>query len=138
LGGHFLVSRTIILHPGNRQHALRTLSDAPDGYVLTVAEPKRTLDQNSLFWALLSELSVRKVAGREATPEAWKLLVMHACGHACQFEIGLNGQPFPVGFRSSKLTKRQMGDLIDWIYAYASEQGVTLEHVAPAHMKETR
>ena len=133
-----MAGKTIILHPGNRQYALRTVSEAPDGYVVTIAEPKRTLDQNALLWALLTELSVQKVAGREATPAAWKLLVMHACGHACQFEIGLNGRPFPVGFKSSKLTKRQMADLIDWIYAYASEQGVALEHVAPKHMEEAR
>ena len=129
-----------VILAGERQrfHAKKLIDQAPNDYVVTINEPRRSTDQNSLFWALLSELSVRKVAGREATPEAWKLLVMHACGHACQFEIGLNGQPFPVGFKSSKLTKRQMGDLIDWIYAYANEQGVTLEHVAPAHMKETR
>jgi hypothetical protein len=93
---------------------------------VTVKPQRRTNEQNDLMWALLTELSKAKPNGREHTPETWKVLAMHACGHACQFEIGLNGQPFPVGFRSSQLTKSQMGDLIDWVHAYASEAGVNL------------
>jgi len=73
---------------------------------------------------MLSDLSRAKPEGRLHTPEVWKQLVMHACGHAVQFEIGLNGQPFPTGFRSSRLSKAQMGDLIEWIYAYGAEHGV--------------
>lgn len=73
---------------------------------------------------MLSDLSRAKPEGRMHTPEVWKHLVMHACGHAVQFEIGLNGQPFPTGFRSSRLTKAQMSDLIEWVYAYGAEHGV--------------
>jgi len=58
------------------------------------------------------------------TPDVWKHLVMHACGHDVQFEIGLDGKPFPTGFRSSKLTVGQMSDLIEWIYAYGAEHNV--------------
>jgi hypothetical protein len=50
---------------------------------------------------------------------------MQACGHAVHFEAGLSGEPFPVGFRSSRLTKRQMCELIDFIQAWGDEQGVT-------------
>ena len=114
-----------------RDFAARLVRSAPDGYLVQVLPPKRSLAQNSYFWQLLSELSKAKPNGREHTPDTWKLLVMHACGHACQFEIGLNGQPFPVGFRSSKLTRQQMSDLIEWIHAYAAEAGVTLTRIAP-------
>jgi len=79
------------LHAGNRQHAARVLGQAPDGYVMTIAEQKRTLDQNSLLWALLTELSKAKPNNRIHTPDTWKLLAMHACGHDGQFEMGLNG-----------------------------------------------
>ncbi len=116
----------IIAGDKQRDWAKRLIALVPLGWVMTLRAPKRTLEQNDLFWALLTDLSKAKPNGREHTPETWKLLVMHACGHACQFEIGLNGQPFPTGFRSSQLTKAQMSDLIDWIYAYAAEAGVTL------------
>jgi len=49
---------------------------------------------------------------------------MHACGFAVQFEMGLNGQPFPTGFSSSRMTTAEMSELIEWIYAYGAEQGV--------------
>jgi hypothetical protein len=62
--------------------------------------------------------------GRCHTAEVWKELFCHACGHAVQFEIGLNGQPFPTGFRTSKMSKAQMGDLITFIQAWGDEHGV--------------
>lgn len=122
------MTHTVIL-TGDKQRdfAHKLVAQAPLGYVVKVQQQKRTNEQNDLFWALLTELSKAKPNGREHTPDAWKLLVMHACGHACQFEIGLNGQPFPTGFRSSQLTKSQMSDLIEWVYQYAAEAGVELK-----------
>ena len=122
------MTHTVIL-TGDKQRdfAHKLVAQAPLGYVVKVQQQKRTNEQNDLFWALLTELSKAKPNGREHTPDAWKLLVMHACGHACQFEIGLNGQPFPTGFRSSQLTKAEMSDLIDWIYCYAAESGIELK-----------
>lgn len=122
------MTHTVIL-VGERQRdfAKSLVSQAPLGYVVTVKPQVRTHEQNDLMWALLTELSKAKPNGREHTPETFKLLFMHALGHDCAFEMGLNGQPFPVGFRSSKLSKAQMSDLIDYIYAYAAEAGVELK-----------
>ena len=117
----------IIAGDKQRDFAHKLVAQAPLGYVVTVKPQRRTHEQNDLMWALLTELSKAKPNGREHTPDTWKLLVMHACGHACQFEIGLNGTPFPTGFRSSQLTKSQMSDLIDWIYCYAAESGIELK-----------
>lgn len=119
------MAQTIILHgPSQRTFAKSLIENAPQDAVLTIREAKRTDDQNAKMWAMLSDLSRAKPEGRIHTPEVWKALVMHACGHAVQFELGLNGKPFPTGFRSSRLTKTQMSDLIEWIYAYGAEHGV--------------
>lgn len=117
----------IIVGEKQREFAHKLVSQAPVGYVVSVKPQNRSGKQNALMWALLTEISKAKPHGREATPESWKLLFMHACGHACQFEIGLNGQPFPVGFRSSQLSKEQMSDLIEYIRAYAAEAGLELK-----------
>ena len=116
----------VLAHDIARRNAVAAVQSAPPGFTVEIKEPRRTTDQNALFWSLLTELSQACPNGRQHTPDTWKLLVMHACGHACQFEMGLNGQPFPVGFSSSKLSKQQFSDLIDWIYAYAAEAGVVL------------
>lgn len=119
------MAQTVILGR-NRTKAHELVDLAPPNAVLTIKAATRTIDQNSLMWALLSEVSRAKPDGRCHTPEVWKELFMHACGHAVQFELGLNGQPFPTGFRSSRLTKQEMGDLLDFIYAWCAEKGVQL------------
>lgn len=121
------MSQTIVLGSHReRSIAHQLVERAPHNAVLTIKAATRTLDQNSLLWALLSDVSRAKPDGRTHTPEVWKNLFMHACGHAVQFELGLNGQPFPTGFRSSRLTKQQMGDLIDFIHSWCAEKGVHL------------
>jgi len=107
-----------------RQEAMRLIEVAPAGAIVNVRAAKRTNDQNSLMWALLSDLSRAKPEGRCHVPEVWKNLMMHACGHAVQFEMGLNGQPFPTGFSSSRLTKAQMSDLVECILEYGARHGV--------------
>jgi len=119
------MSQTVILHgPSQKVFAHSLIEKAPVDAILTIREAKRTIDQNDKMWAMLSDVSRSMPDGRRHTPEVWKTLFMHACGHAVQFETGLNGQPFPTGFRSSNLTKSQMRDLIEFIYAYGAEKGV--------------
>jgi hypothetical protein len=108
----------------SRQEAHRVIDAAPAGYVVTVKEPKRSTAQNDRFWAMLSDVSRAKPEGRAHTPEAWKELFMHACGWESRFAQGLNGEFFPVGFRSSQLTVRQMTELMDFIDAWGTERGV--------------
>jgi hypothetical protein len=119
------VSHTIILRTGyQRRLAARLIAKAPDGYVVTIAQPKRTDEQNKRFWAMLSDVSRAMPSGRRATPEVWKLLFMQAFGHEVQFEMGLDGRPFPVGHQSSRLTKAQMADLITFVQQWGDANGV--------------
>jgi hypothetical protein len=119
-----MAQTVLLIGHSQRQFAKGLIDKAPAGAVLTIKEAKRTNDQNALMWCLLSDVSRAKPDGRMHTPEVWKELFLHACGHAVQFEMGLNGQPFPTGFRSSKLSKSQMSELIESIYAYGAEKGV--------------
>lgn len=107
-----------------RERAKMLVSKAPKGYVMEVREPKRTLDQNDKLWAMLTDVSVAMPMGRRHTPDDWKAIFMNACGWECQFVEGLDGRPFPKGFRSSHLTKAQMSALIDFIQAFGDENEV--------------
>lgn len=113
-----------LISPRQRAFAKSEIDRAPDGYIVTIKEPTRTLDQNALMWAMLGDLSKQQPEGITATPDDWKALVMNACGHECQFLTGLDGKPFPVGFRSSRLTVRQMSDMIEWMHAYGARHGI--------------
>ena len=110
---------------GNRGFAHRLVDAAPSGSVMTISEPKRTLDQNAKLWVMLSEISAAKPEGREMVPETWKAVFCHALGHEQRFEMALDGKGFvPVGFKTSRMNKRQMSDLIEFIHEYAARHGV--------------
>ena len=120
-----MIGRPVILRgPVQREYGKRQIDSAPVDAVLTIKEGTRTLDQNAKMWAMLSDISAAKPEGRKHTPEVWKCLFMSACGHAVQFEIGLDDKPFPVGFRTSRLSKRQMADLITFVAEYGDRHGV--------------
>ena len=101
---------------------------APIGTVVRFLPPKRTLPQNDRMWAMLTDISKQVTHnGNKYSPEDWKALFMHACGHEVRFMPGLSGEPFPAGFRSSKLSKEQMTELMDFISCYAAQNGVRFE-----------
>lgn len=122
--------QTVILcSPRSRSIARDLISRAPQGAVVTIKPERRSLDQNAKLWALISDISRAKPEGRCHTPEVWKALLMAACGHEVQFERGLeDGSPFPVGFRSSRLSKEQMSELIEFILAYGARHDVPWSH----------
>jgi hypothetical protein len=119
------MTHKIVLGSGfSRDRAKLLIEKAPKGYVAEVREPKRTLDQNDRMWAMLTDISVSMPLGRRHTPDDWKAIFMNACGWECQFVEGLDGRPFPKGFRSSHLTKSQMSQLIDFMQAFGDEHQV--------------
>ena len=119
------MTQTVILASDTqRQLAIDMIRRAPVDAVVKISAPKRTLDQNAKMWAMISDVSRAKPEGRMHTPEVWKCLFMSACGHAVQFEMGLDNKPFPIGFSSSRLSKSEMADLITVIYEYGDRHGV--------------
>lgn len=107
-----------------RELAKKLIDKAPTNAVVKISPEKRSDDQNAKMWAMLSDVSRAKPEGRRHVPEVWKCLFMQACGHEVAFEQGLDGRPFPIGFHSSKLTKAQMSDIIEFIYSYGAKHGV--------------
>ena len=105
-----------------RVHAM--IDKAPSGYLVTINEPRRSGEQNDKMWAMLTDISVAMPEGRRMIPDEWKAVFMQACGWEQQFLEGLDGRPFPTGFRSSRMTVSQMKDLITFIQAYGDQQGV--------------
>ena len=117
--------RFILISPRVRQNAIEAVRNAPQDYVVSVAPKKRSLEQNARLWAMLSDVANAKPEGRNWTPETWKCAFMHVLGHQVRFCEGLDGSgPFPLGFHSSRLTVREMGDLITCISEYGDRHGV--------------
>lgn len=121
-----MTGQTIILWSDrSRVEAKRLIDMAPHNAIVNIKPPGRTIPQNDKMHAMLSDISRAKPMGRRHTPDVWKALMMKACGHQVQFEHGIDGEPFPVGFRSSRLTVGQMSDLIEFMYQFGAENGIT-------------
>lgn len=120
------MTQHVILRGNYQRKLAKGLIDrAPENAVVRISEAKRSLEQNDKMWAMLSDISRAKPEGRTHTPEMWKALFMNACGHEVQFLNGLEGgNPFPVGFSSSRLRVSEMRDLIEFINAYGARHGV--------------
>lgn len=119
-----MTERITLIGQSQRDYAKRCIDVAPRFAFVTIAEPKRTNEQNRKMWPMLTDISKAKALGRCYTPDQWKGVMMQACGHHVQFLEGIDGQPFPFGFRSSQLTIPQMRDLIEFMYAFGAEQGI--------------
>jgi hypothetical protein len=101
------------------------IGKAPDRAIITIKPETRNADQNALMWVLLSDVSRAKPEGRKWVPETWKCAFMQSLGHQCQFAEGLDGSgPFPVGFKSSRLSVKHMADLITVIQEYGDRHSI--------------
>lgn len=119
---------TIILSDkASRDRACRWAQTAPNGTRVEYKEMKRSLEQNSRMWAMLTDVATQKThMGRRYTPDEWKVLFLHALGREMTFLPALDGTTFvPYGQRSSELGKSEMTALIDLIFAWGAEHGVT-------------
>jgi NinB protein len=116
---------TIVLDNGsNRDKALHWVRNLPAGTRCEFKEPRRSIDQNSLFWSLLSQVSEQKPAGRDYPPEIWKVLFLQAWGREVTFYPTLDGETQMPIFSSSDLSKQEMTDAIEFIYAWSAQNGV--------------
>ncbi len=113
-----------LVHKQARQRALEALQDAPDGYVVTIHEPTRNLEQNAALWAALSDIS-RQVEwyGQRLTPEEWKD-VFTASLKRQKVVPGLDGGFVVCGLSTSKMGKSEFSQLLDLAYAFGAEKEV--------------
>ena len=120
----------VFAHDTARKLAAAYCMNAPEGYVCTIQEKTRTLDQNSKLWPMLQDVS-RQVDwyGNKLTEEEWKD-VFSAALTKQKVVPGLDGGFVVCGQRTSKMGKREFSDLIELIYSFGAERGVQWsEHV---------
>ena len=120
---HFLT----LYGASDRERAALYIAKAPTGTRVELKAAKRTLPQNDRMWAMLTDIAQQKQhCGRKYTPDQWKILFMHACGREVQFLPSLDNSTYiPWGQSSSDLSKQEMSDLIEFMFAWGAENGVT-------------
>lgn len=98
---------------------------ADEGYIVTIAEPSRNLEQNAKMWAMLADVSEQTDwHGNKLNPEEWKDLLSAGLVQS-KVVPNMTGNGFVIlGQRTSKLSKSQFAALIELITAFAVERGV--------------
>lgn len=122
---------TVILNSrADREKVCRWAMGVAPGTRVEFKEAKRTTDQNSRLWAMLTEVS-QQVAwhGQKLTPDDWKLVFMDALKREMRIVPNLSGNGFVnLGRSSSDLSKAEFSDLIEIIYAFGAQHGVVFSH----------
>ena len=91
---------------------------------LTIKREKRSLDQNALFWSVLTDLSKQvKWYDKTLTKEEFKDLL--TAGLKKQKAVpGIDGGFVMLGTSTSGMTKDEMSDLIMLAHSFGDERGV--------------
>jgi hypothetical protein len=99
--------------------------NVPVGTTVEFRAPRRSNDQNALMWSLLGQVSKQvDWYGQKLSSEDWKD-VLTASLRRTRVVPGIDHRSFvPLGMRTSQMTKQELADLIELIYAFGSEHGV--------------
>lgn len=114
----------------SRNWATQAIKNAPQGYIVIIQEPNRTLEQNALQWPILQAFSEQlewPVNGcmTKLTDEEWKDILTAAFRQEQpRLAQGLRGGVVMLGQRTSKFGKREFSDWADFLFAVAAEKGV--------------
>ena len=96
---------------------------------ITVKEPTRNLEINAAMWCLLADIARQvewPVDGRMQllAPEEWKIILSAGLVSENRIAQGIAGGFVMLGSRTSKMTQREMRELLALIESFGSDKGV--------------
>lgn len=128
------MSRATIIVRGDadRARAIRWTQLAPSGTRIEFKATKRTIPQNDRMWAMLTDVADQlKWHGLKLSTEDWKLVFLDALKREVRMVPNIDGNGFVnLGRSSSDLSKAEMRDLIEIIFAFGANHGVQFNEPA--------
>lgn len=111
-----------------RNAAIRYVRMAQDGDIFVIKEPTRSLEQNSLIHARLTEIGEElgwEWNGLAVDLDDLKTIFMAAYKKATsgtvRFAIGIDGQPVILDWRTRKLSKKECSEFMEYVNAYMAD-----------------
>lgn len=120
----------ILSHDTARQMAIQAVMNAPEGYVVRIEEPKRSLEQNAMLHGQLNDISEQVVwHAQKFSPVVWKRLSTFS------YLREINEKPLLIPAldqsgvdliyeKTSQMGVKMMTGLIEWNFAFGAEHGV--------------
>lgn len=127
-----------LVHDQARQRAQEAVKTAPDGHVVVLSEPTRSLAANAAMWPILQAFADQlqwQVNGAMVwlTADDWKNLLTAAFKREqARVAPGLDGGMVLLGQRTSKFSVREMSDFLEFLNATAAARGVELDYLEHA------
>lgn len=124
--------RFILVHTQAREGAIEAIRSAPDGFVCEIKPATRSLDQNAAQWPILDAFSKQlqwPVNGSmcQLSPDEWKDILTAAFRkESPRLAQGLDGGVVMLGQRTSKFSKREFSDWLEFLHAVAVSRDVKL------------
>lgn len=118
--------RFVLAHRTARANAVECVASAPDGWVITVQPPTRSLQANARMWALLTDVAEQVVwHSRKLSPEQWRHIFSAALKKQ-DVVPNIDGTGFVVlGQSTSQMSVAEMSDLMALIEAFGASHNVT-------------
>ena len=122
----------VLVNDRVRDNAMRALASAPDGRLVTIAEPTRTNDQNAMFHAICGDIakSGHKFAGKPRSAKVWKVLLISAHAAATdegnEIVPGLEGEFVNIRESSALMSVKRAASLITYTLAFCDTNGIAL------------
>jgi hypothetical protein len=132
------MAKTVLLvGDTQRAYAKHLIDEAETGDVVRIGKETRSEEQNRKLWPMLTDIQ-RQVPGMETfSTDDIKLRFLNALGTELRFLPTLEGEGmFPVGLRSSTLTKDQFSGLIELLYEFGAKHGVRWSEPVPQDRKD--
>jgi hypothetical protein len=122
---------TIFLNRTNRRMAADAVHGRPDGHVLVLQEPTRTVRQNALLHSLFSQIAKQaEFHGRRLSPTQWKALLISAhaiaTGIGADMVPGLEGEWVNLRESSAHMGVKRLNSLIEYTLAWAADNDIRI------------
>ena len=123
----------ILIDQARREYAKRLIDSADAGDVVRIGKPTRSAIQNAKLWPMLQDIKQQVPRLERFSTDQIKDIFMNALKVELQYLPCLEGEGmFPVGIKTSTLSKSQFAGLIEIIYAFGAREGVLWSESFPA------
>lgn len=125
-----------LVHDEARRRAAADCMSAEDGWVVTVSEPTRTLEQSAKFHAICSDIekSGLRWGGKPRTAAQWKVLLVS--GHAiatkegAEMIPGIEGEFVNLRESTALMSKKRSSSLVEYALVFCAQNGIECQEGA--------
>ncbi len=124
----------VLSHNTARQMAMQAIMNAPDGYIVEMKEPTRSLEQNAAQWPILGEFAQQlkwPVNGEMVNliDEEFKDIFTAAFRKEnLRLAAGVDGGVVMLGQRTSKFKKKEFGEWLEYLHYLAARYEVKINY----------